>query len=206
MQSQEEIKLEQAADEEGSTAPAESAGQTAPPIKKVGKKKASKKKSSKKKASKKKTSKKKAAKKKASKKKASKKKASKKKAAKKKASKKKLGKKKAGKKKASKKKVGKKKVGKKKTGKKKAGKKKRGKKKGRKKKGSKKRTTAAAGVPMTRLVAAVDELRAAVMELATKEVSHRRKAVDDFRQTAKAKMSDLESAAQSSLARLTGKS
>lgn len=156
MQSQDEIKLEQAAADEGSTAAAEATGQAAPPAKKVSKKKASKKKKS---------------------------------------SKKKVSKKKSGKKKASKKKSSKKKAGKKKAGKKKAGKKKRGKKK----------AMAATGTPMARLLAAVDELRAAVSELASSEVSHRRKAVDEFRATAKAKISDLETAAQSSLARLTGK-
>lgn len=58
---------------------------------------------------------------------------------------------------------------------------------------------------MSRLVAAVEELRAAVVELASSEITHRRKAVEDFRETARAKISDLETAAQNSLARLTGK-
>ncbi len=58
---------------------------------------------------------------------------------------------------------------------------------------------------MGRLLAAVEELRAAVMDMASSEVAHRRKAVEDFRETARAKITDLESAAQSSLARLTGK-
>ncbi len=58
---------------------------------------------------------------------------------------------------------------------------------------------------MNRLLAAVDELRAAVTDLAATEVAHRRKAVDEFRETARSKISDLETAAQSSLARLTRK-
>ncbi|MFP4278303.1 MAG: hypothetical protein ACLFQ2_12905 [Wenzhouxiangella sp.] len=58
---------------------------------------------------------------------------------------------------------------------------------------------------MSRLLAAVEELRAAVMDLASSEMAHRRKAVEEFRDTARAKISDLETVAQTSLARLTGK-
>ncbi|MGY6588146.1 MAG: hypothetical protein ACXIUB_07610 [Wenzhouxiangella sp.] len=157
--------------------------------KKAGKKKASKKKAGKKKASKKKTSKKKTSKKKASKKKASKKKASKKKASKKKASKKKASKKKASKKKASKKKASKKKASKKKAG---------------KKRGSKK-AAVKSDSPMARVLSAVEELREAIQDLAANEFSNRRQAVEELSATARAKMADLETAAQNSIARLTGK-
>lgn len=150
-------------------------------------------------------SKKKASKKKASKKKGSKKKASKKKASKKKASKKKASKKKASKKKASKKKTSKKKASKKKTGKKKASKKKASKKKASKKRGKKKKAAAAPSGSMARVLAAAEELRDALQELAAQELGNRRRAVEELRDTARAKITDLENAAQSSLARLTGK-
>lgn len=65
---------------------------------------------------------------------------------------------------------------------------------------------------MAQMVAAVeklgdgfDELRGAVSELAASELRQRRRAVEDLREAARKKFSDLETAAQSSLARLTGK-
>ena len=195
MQSQEDTRLDETSPEEGAiggAAPAVEETVSAGPVN--GRKKASKKKAGKKKATKKKSSKKKAGKKKTSKKKSAKKKASKKKTSKKKTAKKKTGKK-TSKKKASKKKTAKKKASKKKASKKKASKKKRGKKK----------RAAAGSDHMSRLIAAVEELRAAVVELASTELSHRRQAVEDLRETARAKISDLETAAQNSLARLTGK-
>ena len=133
-----------------------------------------------------------------------KKKASKKKAGKKKATKKKASKKKAGKKKRSKKKVaGKplaepgaaKKATRKKAGKKKASKKRRGKKK-----------TAASRAggsdSMARLMAAVEELREAVVELAQSKASEQHTAVQELREAAKAKIADLEDAAMRSFKKL----
>ena len=125
-----------------------------------------------------------------------------KKASKKKASKKKASKKKASKKKASKKKASKKKASKKKASKKKASKKKASKKRGKKKRGKKKVATSDR---YTRVLAAADELRDALSELASTELHDRRQAVEDLRAAARAKISDLESAAQSSLAKLTGR-
>lgn len=129
------------------------------------------------------------------KKKVAKKKTGKKKATKKTASKKKVGKKKAGKKKASKKVVadpGSKKVTRKKATKKKASKKKRGKKK-----------VAGRAIPasssMARLMAAVEELRAAVVDLAQSQGAEQKAAMSDLRKTAQAKIADLEEAAMRSL-------
>ena len=123
-------------------------------------------------------------------KKASKKKASKKKASKKKASKKKAGKKKAGKKKVSKKTVSKKTASKKAT-KKKASKKKRSKK------------TAAQAAPasgrLARIIAAVEELREAVLELAKSSATEHQQAVVDLRALARRKIDDLENAATRTL-------
>ena len=113
------------------------------------------------------------------------------------ASKKKASKKKASKKKASKKKASKKKASKKKASKKKASKK-RGKKRGKKK-------VAAASGRYARVLAAADELRDSLAELASTELQDRRQAVEDLRVAARAKISDLETAAQSSLAKLTGR-
>jgi len=122
-------------------------------------------------------------------------KVSKKKASKKKASKKKASKKKASKKKASKKKASKKKASKKKASKKRRSKKKRGRKK-----------SQASGDHMSRVLAAAEDLRDALHALAADEWRHRRETVDEFREMARSKIADLESAAQDSLARLTGKS
>ena len=132
----------------------------------------------------------------ASKKKASKKKASKKKASKKKASKKgPVGRppgKKTSKKKASKKRP----IGRppgKKTSKKKASKK-RGRKAG-----------YAEGTPWERLARAAEELRIAALELAEREASQGRKAIDDFVGATRSKLSDIEAMAERGIARLTGK-
>jgi len=112
----------------------------------------------------------------------------------------KVSKKKASKKKASKKKASKKKASKKKASKKKASKKRRSKKKrGRKK-------SQASGDHMSRVLAAAEDLRDALHALAADEWRHRRETVDEFREMARSKIADLESAAQDSLARLTGKS
>ena len=91
--------------------------------------------------------------------------------------------------------------------KKKASKKKASKKGRRKKRGKKKATQAAVASTdnMSRVLAAVEELREAIHELASTEISHRRKAVEDLRAAAREKISDLEIAAQSSIAKLTGK-
>jgi len=111
----------------------------------------------------------------------------------------------ASKKKASKKKASKKKASKKKASKKKASKKKASKKKASKKKASKKKKASYRDDSFARIVAAVEELRDAVNDLAGSELRHRREAVEDLRAAARAKISDLETAAQRSLARLTGK-
>ncbi|MCC5866062.1 MAG: hypothetical protein JJU31_13145 [Wenzhouxiangella sp.] len=55
------------------------------------------------------------------------------------------------------------------------------------------------------MLAALEELTDAVKALASQQIAHQRQAVEDLRKTARAKISDLEAAAQSSLARLTGK-
>jgi len=106
---------------------------------------------------------------------------------------------------ASKKKASKKKASKKKASKKKASKKKASKKKASKKKASKKKKASYRDDSFARIVAAVEELRDAVNDLAGSELRHRREAVEDLRAAARAKISDLETAAQRSLARLTGK-
>ena len=114
---------------------------------------------------------------------------------KKKSSKKKAGKKKATKKKASKKKAGKKKASKKKTSKKKTSKKKR----------SKKKTAAGStggSDSMARLMAAVEELREAVVELAQTNAAQQHTAVQELRLAAKARIADLEDAAVRSLKKL----
>lgn len=121
-----------------------------------------------------------------------KKKAGKKKAAKKKTSKKKAPKTTAGKKKASKK-VGKK-TASKKLGAKKASKKKRGKKKA---------VRASAGSDsMARLLAAVEELREAVVELANEKAQEQRSAVADLRQAAQQRIADVEDMAIRALKKL----
>jgi len=114
-------------------------------------------------------------------------------------------KKKASKKKASKKKASKKKASKKKASKKKASKKKASKKKTRKKK-SRKKKVSASGDPMARVLVAAEELRDALQDLASHELSSRRKAVEELQATARSKISDLETAAQKGLARLTRRS
>ena len=58
---------------------------------------------------------------------------------------------------------------------------------------------------MGRVLAAAEELRDALHDLASNELGNQRRAVEELRDTARAKIADLESAAQSSLARLTGK-
>ena len=98
---------------------------------------------------------------------------------------------------AAKKKASKKKASKKKASKKKASKK-RGKKRGKKK-------VAAVSGRYARVITAADELRDALAELASTELHDRRQAVEDLRVAARAKISDLETAAQSSLAKLTGR-
>ncbi len=133
-----------------------------------------------------------------SKKKTTKKKATKKKASKKKASKKKASKKKTGKKKASKKvgtAPGTKKATRKKASKKKASKKKRGKKKaaGR---------PATVSDPMVRLMAAVEELRDAISDLAQSKAAEQHTAVTELRQAAKARIAEVEEAALRSLKKL----
>lgn len=129
-----------------------------------------------------------------------------KKTSKKKATKKKTGKKKASRKKATKKKGSKKKTGKKKTSKKLAtepGSKKTARKKASKKKRGKKKTTSGRfSEPMQRLVAAVENLRIAVMDFAHKDAEQRRKVVSEFGRSAQAKISDLEDAAVRSLRKL----
>ena len=188
MQSSETEKLEQQAPEEASSTVADSAPRK--PGRPAGSK--NKKTAGKKKAAKKKTSKKKTSKKKATKKKASKKKASKKKASKKKASKKKTGKKKASKKIGAK--PGVRKTTRKKASKKKAGKKKRSKKK-----------TAAAAAPsdsLSRLMAAVEELRDAVVAFAQAKGEDQQVAVAELRRSAQSKIADLEESAVRALRRI----
>ncbi|MDX1626453.1 MAG: hypothetical protein R3323_08060, partial [Wenzhouxiangellaceae bacterium] len=115
--------------------------------------------------------------------------------------------KKAGKKKAGKKKAGKKKAGKKKAGKKKAGKKKAGKKKSKKKRGKKRGKKAAVktGSPWDKLAEAAEQLREAAQELAAKEAREGSRALRSFADEARSKLSDLETAAQRGIQRLTGR-
>ena len=172
MQSQEETRLDQQAPEEASAAVADAAPKKRgrPPGSKNAKKKVAGKKVGKKKASKKKVS---------------KKKASKKKAGKKKASKKVLaerGSKKVTRKKASKKKASKKKASKKKRGKKKVA-----------------AQTVSASGSMARLMAAVEELREAVVDLAQSKAAEQQSAVSDLRKAAQSKIADIEEAAVRSL-------
>ncbi len=161
MQSQEEVKLEQAAPEDGAATSSEDAPKRRgrPPGSKNKKKKVS-------------------GKKKTSKKKTSKKKVSKKKSTKKKATKKKASKKKASKKKAAKKKVGRKKRSSKKTG-----------------------GAASQAEPMSRLLAAVDELREAALELAQSRSEDHQTVVSDLRKAAQSRISEIEQAAVRSLKR-----
>ncbi|MFP4277959.1 MAG: hypothetical protein ACLFQ2_11145 [Wenzhouxiangella sp.] len=126
---------------------------------------------------------------------------------KKKASKKKTSKKKVGKKKATKKKTGKKKASKKITaepGVKKATRKKASKKKAGKKKRAKKKaaTRAASSDGLGRLMAAVEELRDAVVEFAQTKAEDQQAAVAELRRSAQAKIADLEDAAVRSLKKL----
>jgi hypothetical protein len=138
------------------------------------------------------------------------KKASKKKAGKKKTSKKKTTKKKATKKKASKKKSGKKKAAKKVTAepgtkkktRKKASKKKASKKKSAKKTSSKKASSGRLSEPMQRLLAAVDDLRTAVVNFAHKDAEQQKAVVKAFGRAAQSKISDLEEAAVKSLRKI----
>lgn len=104
-----------------------------------------------------------------------------------------------GKKKTSKKKTSKKKVSKKKTSKKKASKKKASKKKASKKKSSKKKVSQAE--PMSRLLAAVDELREAALELAQSRTEDHQAVVSDLRKAAQSRIAEIEQAAVRSLKR-----
>jgi outer membrane biosynthesis protein TonB len=114
--------------------------------------------------------------------------------------------KKASKKKASKKKASKKKASKKKASKKKASKKKASKKKASKKKASKKKASRKGpSEQMVRVLNAADDLREALQFMAAEQLAQRRQAVEDLRNSAREKFSDLEASAQSSLARLLGK-
>ena len=123
-----------------------------------------------------------------------------KKTSKKKTSKKKTSKKKATKKKATKKKAAKKKVGKKKATKKKASKKFGSKKVAKKKRGKKKTTRATAGQDsMARLMAAVEELREAVVDLAQSKAEEQQSAVADLRKAAQSRIAEIEDAAVRSL-------
>lgn len=99
--------------------------------------------------------------------------------------------KKTSKKKASKKKATKKKIGKKKTGKKKVS---------RKKKVAGR--PASASEPMARLMAAVEELREAVVELAQEKADNQREAVSELRQAAQARIAEVEGAALRALKKL----
>lgn len=111
-------------------------------------------------------------------------------------------KKKAGKKKAAKKKTSKKKASKK-VGKKTASKKLGAKKASKKKRGKKKTVRAAAGSDsMARLLAAVEELREAVVELASEKAQEQKSAVADFRQAAQQRFADLEDMAVRTLKKL----
>ena len=103
----------------------------------------------------------------------------------------------------SKKKAGKKKAAKKKTSKKKASKKTVGKKKASKKVGKKKTIRAAAGSDsMARLLAAVEELREAVVELASEKAKEQQSAVADLRQAAQQRIADLEDMAVRTMQKL----
>ncbi len=118
----------------------------------------------------------------------------------KKTSKKKTTKKKTTKKKATKKKAAKKKVGKKKATKKKASKKFGSKKVAKKKRGKKKTTRATAGQDsMARLMAAVEELREAVVDLAQSKAEEQQSAVADLRKAAQSRIAEIEDAAVRSL-------
>lgn len=118
----------------------------------------------------------------------------------KKTSKKKTSKKKTTKKKATKKKAAKKKVGKKKATKKKASKKFGSKKVAKKKRGKKKTTRATAGQDsMARLMAAVEELREAVVDLAQSKAEEQQSAVADLRKAAQSRIAEIEDAAVRSL-------
>ncbi len=99
-----------------------------------------------------------------------------------------------GKKKTSKKKTSKKKVSKKKTSKKKASKK-----KASKKKSSRKKVSQAE--PMSRLLAAVDELREAALELAQSRTEDHQAVVSDLRKAAQSRIAEIEQAAVRSLKR-----
>lgn len=88
-----------------------------------------------------------------------------------------------------------KKATRKKAGKKKASKKKRGKKKAA-------ASRAGGSDSMARLMAAVEELREAVVELAQSKASDQQTAVHDLREAAKAKIADLEDAAIRSFKKL----
>ena len=118
----------------------------------------------------------------------------------KKTSKKKTSKKKTTKKKATKKKAAKKKIGKKKATKKKASKKFGSKKVAKKKRGKKKTTRATAGQDsMARLMAAVEELREAVVDLAQSKAEEQQSAVADLRKAAQSRIAEIEDAAVRSL-------
>jgi len=113
---------------------------------------------------------------------------------------KKTSKKKTTKKKATKKKAAKKKVGKKKATKKKASKKFGSKKVAKKKRGKKKTTRATAGQDsMARLMAAVEELREAVVDLAQSKAEEQQSAVADLRKAAQSRIAEIEDAAVRSL-------
>ena len=77
-----------------------------------------------------------------------------------------------------------------------------------KKKASKKRGRKAGyadGTPWERLARAAEELRIAALELAEREASQGRKAIDDFVGATRSKLSDIEAMAERGIARLTGK-
>jgi hypothetical protein len=117
-----------------------------------------------------------------------------------------MAKKKATKKKAAKKKAGKKKVSKKvaaEPGVKKATRKKASKKAGKKKRAKKKTASAASSSDsLSRLMAAVEELRDAVVDFAQAKTEDQQVAVAELRRSAQAKIADLEESAVRALKKL----
>ncbi|RFF29025.1 hypothetical protein, partial [Wenzhouxiangella sediminis] len=87
--------------------------------------------------------------------------------------------------------------------KKKASKKKASKKKASKKKASRK--AAAAEGDMAHVLAAVDQLRDALHDLASHQINQRRQLVEELRTAARSGFSEVETAARKTLNRLTGK-
>ncbi|MFO7762625.1 MAG: hypothetical protein R6V61_02700 [Wenzhouxiangellaceae bacterium] len=96
---------------------------------------------------------------------------------------------------------------KKKASKKKASKKKASKKKASKKKASRKKASRKAGYSddLAQVLAAVDQLRDALHDLAVNQIDQRKQLAEEFQAAARSGFSEVESAARKTLNRLTGK-